>query len=85
VGPDYVSWAVLVEGLPVHQQTMPVSLTKGGRLATEISVTIDPSTAKEPRTARVMGAAAKPLAKFEGSLPGRVLLAPAELERAAQR
>ena len=84
-GSDYVSWAVFVEGVPVHQETMPVRLAKGGRLATEISVTIDPSTAKEPRTARVTEAAAKPLVKLEGPPPGRILLAPAELERAAQR
>ena len=84
-GPDFVSWAVFVEGVPVHQETMPVRLAKGGRLATEISVTIDPATAKEPRTARATGAAAKPLVKLAGPLPGRILLAPAELERAAQR
>jgi preprotein translocase subunit YajC len=84
-GPDYVSWAVFVEGVPVHQETMPVRLIKGGRLTTQISVTIDPATSKEPRTARATAATAKPLVKFEGPLPGRILLAPAELERAAQR
>ena len=83
-GPDYVSWAAFVEGVPVHQETMPIRLAKGGRVATRISVTIDPATAKDARTARVTGAAAKPLVKFEGPLPGRILLAPAELERAAQ-
>jgi hypothetical protein len=64
---------------------MPIRLARGGRLATPISVEIDPSTAKEARTARATGAPTKPFEKFAGPLPGRVLLAPAELERAAQR
>ena len=84
-GSEYVSWAALVEGVPVHQQTMVARLAKGGRLVTQITLTIDPETAKEPRTARVTGATAKPLAKFDGPLPGRILLAPQELERTGQR
>jgi hypothetical protein len=53
--------------------------TKGGRLATQITVTLDLATAKEPPTARVTAV------KFDGPLPGRILLSPQELERAAQR
>jgi hypothetical protein len=84
-GTDYVNMAALVEDAPVDLETMFVRLTKGGRAATQISLTIDPATAKEPRTARVTGASAKPLTKFTGALPGRILLAPPELERAGQR
>jgi hypothetical protein len=81
----YVSWAALVDGAPVHQQTMVADFARDRRLATEISLTLDPATAKEPRTARVTAATARPLARLDGPLPGQILLSPAEIEAAAAR
>lgn len=52
---------------------------RGGRLATQHTGSLDSTTAKEPRTARVTAA------KFERPLPRRTLLSPQELARAAQR
>lgn len=84
-GPEYVSWAVLVEGTAVHQESMAANLTKGGRIAFSIALTIDAATAKEPRTARATGGGAKWLGKLDGPLPGQILLAPSEVEAAAAR
>jgi hypothetical protein len=84
-GPDFVVWAVLVEGVAVHQQAMPIRVARGGRLATTIAVTLDPATAGEPRTARGTGGSASPPVSLPGPLPGRILLAPAEVEAAGAR
>jgi len=84
-GPEYVSWAVLVEGTPVHQEIMAANLARGGRLAATITVALDPATAREPRTARATGGSARPLAKLDGPVPGQILLAPTEVEAAPAR
>jgi hypothetical protein len=84
-GPEYVSWAVLVEGVPAHQEAMAANLSRGGRLAAAITVVLDAATAGEPRTARATGGTARPLARLDGPLPGQILLAPTEVEAAAAR
>jgi hypothetical protein len=82
---DAFGWAAMHQGVPVYQQAMALGLGKGARLATTITLALDPATAAEPRTARVTGGSASPLAKHAGALPGRILLAPAEVESAAGR
>jgi preprotein translocase subunit YajC len=84
-GPDYVSWAVLAEGVPVHQASMAAIFSRGGRLTATITVTLDPSTAGDPRTARATGGTARPLTPLDGPLPGQILLAPTEVDAASTR
>jgi hypothetical protein len=80
-----LGWAVLVDGKVVYQQALPVRLAAGARLATAITVVLDPATAAEPRTARAVDASARPLAPHQGPLPGQILLSPAEVAAAGGR
>lgn len=79
---DAVAWAVLHDGQILYQQALAVRLGKGARVVTGLTVAHDPATAGEPRSARAVGATARPLAKHEGPLPGRILLAPREVAAA---
>jgi hypothetical protein len=79
---EAVSWAVLYDGAIVFQQAVPLRLAKGARARVTLTVAHDPATAKEPRTARAVGGAARPPAPHEGPLPGRILLAPSEIAAA---
>jgi len=79
---DTVGWAIAYQGKPVDQHALPVRLRKGARVALAITVEHDPATATEPRTARATGGTAKPLAKHDGPVPGRILLSPAEVAAA---
>jgi hypothetical protein len=82
---DAVTWAVLLDGAVVHQQALPVRVPRGGRLATTVSPRFDPAAPPGPRAARVVDASARPLAAFDGPLPGQVLLSPAEVASAGGR
>ena len=72
------------QGREVYQRELSVEVRKGERLATQVSQTVDPSTASDPRTARVLGGDIAPLLPLNGPLPGKTLLSPSELQAAGR-
>lgn len=71
----------LFEGQQVFQQELKGSLKSGDRVISEIGLTQDPSTSGYARTARVTGGTAGALAPLSGPLPGKLVLAPSEVQR----
>jgi hypothetical protein len=70
------------EGREVYAQTLAFSIQPGQRLATQISQVFDPAQGADPRTAAVQAASLTALAAFEQPLPGKMRLAPTELQAA---
>ncbi len=79
-----LSVAGFFQGRQVYQRELSVEVRKGERLATQVSQTVDPSTASDPRTARVLGGDIAPLLPLNGPLPGKTLLSPSELQAAGR-
>jgi hypothetical protein len=79
-GPAIAKVTGSFKGAPVYTLDLSVVMRKGERVKTEIMQQIEEATSAEPKTAKVVGGAASPWRPLTGSLPGTILLSPAELE-----
>ena len=68
------------KGQKVYSQELGGSLKKGERMKTTVTHQIDPATASDRKTAKLDGGSAGPLEAHAGPLPGKILLAPMELQ-----
>jgi hypothetical protein len=64
---------------PAYHLELAGTIKKGERVSTEITQQMDPATVADPKTAKVRGGSVTPLKPLQGPLPGKVLLATAEL------
>lgn len=79
-GPFTISTTGSFKGAPVYRQELSGTVKKGERASAQITQQIDPATAADPKTAKVLGGSATPVQPLNGPLPGTILLSPTELQ-----
>jgi hypothetical protein len=69
------------KGTPVYRQNLTGTITQGERLITTIIQELEPATATNRKTAKVVNGRVEDLHPFQGSLPGIILVSPREYKR----
>lgn len=83
-GPFAVVMTGAFKGAQVYRQDLSGQIKKGERLVTRITQQLDPATAGEPKTAKVQSGTAEALTPLDGPVPGKILLAPDEIQAPGQ-